>query len=129
MVWLAISSLSAARIGISGWVALLLFVALFLLALRVLDDPGEDWPVYVWISPFVSAFAARLAMVGEARGWESWLVAYLLVAAATWITTGPWASFHTWRRPLLAAVTPLLLGLSMAAGAFLERWLPELLLK
>ena len=56
-------------------------------------------------------------------------MAYVLVAAVTWLTTGPWMSFMTWRRPVLAAMTPVLLALSMVLGRLVERWLPELLLK
>lgn len=129
MAWLAISSVSAARIGISGWVTLGAFFVLFLLALWLFDDPGEDWPPYVWITPFVCLFMTSLARAGDGRDWRVWLMAYVLVAAVTWLTTGPWTSFMTWRRPVLAAMTPILLGLSIALGGLVEQWLPGLLLK
>jgi hypothetical protein len=129
MAWLAISSVSAARTGISGWATILAFFALFLLALWLFDDPGEDWPPYVWIAPFLCLFVKSLAMSGKGRGWEIWLAAYILVAVATWLTTGPWLSFMTWRRPVLAAITPVLLWLSMGIGGLAQRWLPELLLR
>jgi hypothetical protein len=129
MAWLAISSLSAARVGISGWTTILVFFALFLLALWLLDDPGEDWPPHAWVTPFVCLFVTNLAMAGDRHDWRLWPTAYILVAAVTWLTTGPWTSFVTWRRPVLAAMTPVLLGLSMALGRLAQRWLPELLLK
>ena len=129
MAWLAISSVSAARIGISGWATLVSFFVLFLLALWLLDDPGEDWPPYVWVTPFVCLFVTSLAMTGDSHDWRVWLMAYILVAAVTWLTTGPWLSCMTWRRPVLAAITPGLLWLSMGIGGLAQRWLPELLLK
>ena len=132
MEWLAISSVSAARIGISGWTTIWVFYGLFLLALWILDDPGDDWPIYVLlVAPFLIIFAASLAFVGEGRagGWGAWVVAYVLAAAATWVSTGPWVSFRTWRRPVLAVVSPLLLGLAMWVGRVVERWLPELLMR
>jgi hypothetical protein len=129
MGWLAISSVGAARMGISGWVTLWLFFVLFLLALWLLDDPGEDRPPYVWVTPFVCLFVKGLAMSGKGRGWEIWLVSYILVAVVTWLTTAPWLSCMAGRRPVLAAIAPVLLWLSMGIGGLAQRWLPELLLK
>jgi hypothetical protein len=129
MGWLAISSVGAARMGISGWVTLWSFFVLFLLALWLLDDPGEDWPPYVWVAPFVCLFVKSLAMTEGSHDWRVWLVGYILVAVVTWLTTGPWLSCMTWRRPVLAAIAPVLLWLSMGIGGLAQRWLPELLLK
>ncbi len=129
MASLAISSLSAARVGISGWTTILVFFALFLLALWLLDDPGEDWPPYAWAAPFLSLFAVDLLKAGGGHGWVILLMAYILIAGSTWLTTGPWMSFMTWRRPVLSAIAPVLLWLSMGIGGLAQRWLPELLLK
>jgi hypothetical protein len=128
MAWLAITSLSAARTGISGWTTILVFFALFLLVLWLLDDPGEDWPPYAWAAPFLALFTVDLLNAGGGRGWEILLIAYILIAISTWLTTGPWLSFMTWRRPMLAATAPVLLWLSMGIGGLAQRWLPELLL-
>ena len=115
--------------SLSGVVSWVMFGLLFLAALRLLDDPGEDWPPTVWVAPAALVLAMILGLAGGIPGWEKLIFGYLLCVLAVWMTSGPWLGPLAWRRVLLALVTPLLMGLSMATGMLAERWLPALMLK
>jgi hypothetical protein len=115
--------------SLSGLVTWVTFGLMFLAALRLLDDPGDDLPPTVWVTPVALVFAMILGLAGGIPGWEKLLFGYLLCVIAVWMTSGPWLGPLAWRRVLLALITPLLLALSLGGGMLAERWLPALMLK
>ena len=54
--------------SLSGVVTWVMFGLLFLAALRLLDDPGEDWPPTVWVAPVALVLAMILGLAGGVPG-------------------------------------------------------------
>lgn len=129
MFWFALSSVSSARFGIQAlffWITLYL---LWFIALRLLDDPGEDWPSLVWIAPFVGHLGWTLAFADGFKGWGSLVLAFVLGSTFAWVVFGPWMEHRTWRQPVLAMTLPVFCWGALVVGKFANHWLPILLLK
>ncbi len=126
---LAISSLSAARLGIDGLVQIAVFAIGMVAAIGFVGRHEYSPSGYAIFG--VIAVSLISAGIGGAvgQGLSSLVGGVVFCGAASLLTSGPFLDFRTPHRLVLGAVSPFLLILSIVVGQSVESFVLENALK